>query len=129
MNRFPRVNPSAAWAPLAVLAAAVALVPLAGSRPSAAGPQVTAAAEGLWISDSPLDEARRLLIVVDPSGRHAAVYHVDSAAGTLALKSTRDISWDLMLDEFNCQEPRPAALKKMLQGQPGPGIPPSQPAR
>ena len=69
----------------------------------------------LWISETPLDEARRLLIVVDPVGRHAALYHVDAAAGTLALRSTRDIAWDLLVDDFNAQEPKPAALKKMLQ--------------
>lgn len=73
----------------------------------------------LWISESRIDDARRLLIVVDPAGRHSALYHVDAAAGTLTLRSTRDITWDLMVDDFNAQEPRPAALRKMLQvGQP-----------
>jgi PmbA protein len=37
------------------------------------------------------------------------------ATGALTLKSTRDISWDLLVEDFNCQEPRPAALKKMLE--------------
>jgi hypothetical protein len=37
------------------------------------------------------------------------------ATGSLTLKSARDISWDLSLDEFNAQEPRPAALRNMLQ--------------
>jgi hypothetical protein len=69
----------------------------------------------LWISDTPLDETRRLLVVVDPVGRHAALYHVDAVAGTLTLRSTRDIAWDLLVDDFNAQEPKPAALKKMLQ--------------
>jgi hypothetical protein len=69
----------------------------------------------LWISATPLDAARQLLIVIDPHGKNAAIYHVDAAAGTLALKSTRDITWDLLVGDFNAQEPRPAALKKMLE--------------
>lgn len=77
----------------------------------------------LWISDSPLEDGRRLLLVVDQSTRHVAVYHVDGAAGTLALRSTRDINWDLMVGDFNAQEPRPAALQKMLQ------VPAAAPAR
>ncbi len=69
----------------------------------------------LWISETALDEGRRLVLVVDQAGRHLAVYHLDVAAGTVTLKSTRDISWDLMVGDFNAQEPRPAALQKMLQ--------------
>lgn len=69
----------------------------------------------LWISESRLDDTRRLLLVVDEAGRHAAVYHVDAAAGTLTLKSTRDISWDLSVGDFNAQEPRPGAIQRMLQ--------------
>ncbi|MFM8413985.1 MAG: hypothetical protein ACKOCX_04595 [Planctomycetota bacterium] len=90
---------------------------LAAERPGApaGGP--------LWISDSPLEDGRRLLIVIDQSTRHAAVYHVDAAAGTLALRSTRDITWDLMVGDFNAQEPRPATLQKMLQ------LPAAAPAR
>lgn len=70
---------------------------------------------GLWISASPLDESRRLLLVIDPHLKNAAVYHVDAAAGTLTLKSTRDISYDLMVGDFNAQAPKPADLKKMLE--------------
>lgn len=82
---------------------------LAAERPGspAGGP--------LWISESPLGDGRRLLIVIDEATRHAAVYQVDGAAGTLALRSTRDITWDLMVGDFNAQEPRPATLQKMLQ--------------
>jgi hypothetical protein len=86
-------------------------------RGAAASGAVDAA--GLWISDSALEDGRRLLIVVDPVSRHAAVYHVDHASGSLTLKSARDLSGDLSLDEFNVQEPRPAAIRRMIQaGQP-----------
>jgi hypothetical protein len=62
-----------------------------------------------------MDDGRMLLVVVDQATRHAAVYHLDGAAGTMTLKSTRDLSFDLMMGDFNAQEPRPAALRKMLQ--------------
>ncbi len=82
---------------------------LASQRSSAAD------AAALWISESRLDDGRRLLVVVDQATRHVAVYHLDGTAGTLVLRSTRDISFDLMVGDFNAQEPRPAALRKILQ--------------
>ncbi len=88
---------------------------LAAQRPAEPG-----GSGPLWISESRLDETRRLLVVIDEVGRHAALYHVDAAAGTLTLKSTRDISWDLSVGDFNAQEPRPAAIQRMLQ------LPPAQ---
>jgi hypothetical protein len=114
----PGLWPAGSWLLLA-LAAAVALGSreLAAQRAGRPVPEAT----GLWISDTVVDDARRLLVVVDPATRHAAVYHLDAASGALLLKSTRDISWDLMVDDFNAQEPRPAALKRLIQaGGPGP---------
>jgi len=84
----------------------------AAQRPA---PPESAAPGGLWISASPLDETRRLLLVIDPQIKNAAVYHVEAATGTLTLKSTRDISYDLMVGDFNAQSPKPADLKKMLE--------------
>lgn len=80
------------------------------------GPIADAGAPGhLWISATPLDDQRQLLIVIDPTVKNAAIYHVDGGSGTLSLKSTRDISWDLMVGDFNAQEPKPSALKRMLE--------------
>lgn len=107
----------------AAVAGVLAIAALATSQASGPPASPPGGAAALWISDSPLDDGRRLLIVVDPTTRHAAVYHVDPASGSLTLKSVRDISWDLSLDDFNAQEPRPAALRKMLQN-PAPGTAP-----
>lgn len=87
----------------------------AAQRPAAPEP---AAATGLWISSGPLDDARRLLLVVDPQLKNAAVYHVDAATGSLTLKSTRDIRYDLLVGDFNAQAPKPADLKRMLEAAP-----------
>lgn len=109
----------AAAGALIVCGAAVATSQQPARRTAAASGLVDGT--GLWISDSTLDEGRRLLLVVDPVSRHAAVYHVDAASGSLSLKSARDLSWDLSLDEFNVQEPRPAAIRKMVQTGQAPG--------
>jgi hypothetical protein len=69
----------------------------------------------LWTLATPLDDGRQMLLVIDQQNRAMAIYHVDPANGTLTLKSTRDVRWDLMVEDFNGQEPRPAALKKMLE--------------
>lgn len=109
-----RSRPPVLTARRAAWLAAVGVV-LAGPA-EAQRPAVPAANGGpLWISDTPLDDGKRLLIVIDPASRHAAVYHVDPASGGMMLKSTRDISWDLRLDEFNAVEPKPATLRKMLE--------------
>jgi len=72
----------------------------------------------LWIHATPVDDRHQLLLVVDPQLRNAAVYHVDGPTGSLMLKSTRNITWDLMVGDFNAQEPKPAALRRMLDQAP-----------
>lgn len=96
-------------------AAAILLCGLVTAGDPAVQRPLPVPAGSLWASDSPLDDGRRLLIVVDQATRRAAVYHVDSKSGSLTLKSARDISSDLLLDEFNAQDPKPAALRKLLE--------------
>lgn len=108
-----------------VVAVLLVLAAAAGAASQVPGPRGSAASApagpaGLWVSDSPLEDGRRLLVVVDPVTRHAALYHLDPASGGLTLKSARDLTWDLSIDEFNAQEPRPAALRKMLQAASAP---------
>jgi hypothetical protein len=69
----------------------------------------------LWISAAPLEDGRQLLMVVDPAVRTAAVYHVEATTGAIALKSTRNLTWDLLVGEFNTGEPRPAAVRRMVE--------------
>jgi len=104
------------------LAAGVAAASLCGAAVMAAqrparAPVAPAAghAAAFWTAMTPLEDGRQMLLVVDPETRALAIYHVDPAGGTATLKSSRDISWDLLVGEFNVQEPRPAALKKMLE--------------
>jgi hypothetical protein len=102
-----------------MLAACLAFAPTSarGQRPAAAGshPAGPTSADRLWVTTFPLDDARHVMLVVDPILKQVAVYHVDAVTGTLTLKSSRDISADLQVGDFNAQEPKPAALRKMLE--------------
>lgn len=87
----------------------------AGQRQS---PEVSIESTGdaLWLSLTHRDsDTQQLLVAVDRETRHAAVYHVDALNGTLTLRSTRNLSWDLLVDDFNGREPSPEALKNMLE--------------
>ncbi|NDC64629.1 MAG: hypothetical protein EBZ59_11740 [Planctomycetia bacterium] len=113
-----RSHPAAVLLGALCVSGLVAASVATAQRPAA--PTGLAAGGQLWISATPIDNTRQLLIVIDPAAKNAAVYHVDAATGTLALKSTRDISWDLLVGDFNAQEPKPAALRKMLEIGRGP---------
>jgi hypothetical protein len=83
-----------------------------------------APAESLWTSTVPIDGNRHLLMVVDPTRQVLAVYHVDATTGAVTLRSTRALAYDLQIEDFNAVDPKPAALKKMLQlGNPLPSTP------
>lgn len=102
----------------AVGVAVAASGPLCGQNQSVPQPAVGHdTAEPMWVQTFPLDEGRHVLLIVDPILRHVAIYHVDTVAGTLTLKSSRDISGDLRLGDFNAQDPKPTALRKMLDGR------------
>jgi hypothetical protein len=122
LRATPRVGLALRQFPGWTLAAALVL---AGGGMLAAQPRAprlaggagreTGGGQGLWVSTAPLDDGRQLLLVIDPEAKNAAVYHVDPATGSLTLRSTRNITWDLLVPEYNAQEPRPGALKKMLE--------------
>lgn len=63
---------------------------------------------------SPAGESHQQLIVIDPKLRVLSVYHVDLASGEVALKSVRQIHWDLQLSEFNGVNPLPREIRLML---------------
>lgn len=114
VNRPPLTAIAAGVTACVALMLVCASLPASGQRP--ANP---AGSGHLVVSTSPLPDDRHLIVVVDPVTRHAAVYVV-AADGTLALKGARDLTWDLMVGEFNAQEPRPAAIRKLLEAAPPP---------
>lgn len=112
--------PLAVAVPLALLITAiggpVGRPRILAAPPSGSGQTAAVQTAPLWISSTPISDDRQLLVVVDPLERTAAVYHLDVTTGTLTLKSSRSIRWDLMIGEFNAQEPTPSALRKMVEG-------------
>ncbi|NOZ39828.1 MAG: hypothetical protein GXP24_06330 [Planctomycetes bacterium] len=55
------------------------------------------------------------VIVVDPLEKRMAVYHVPVDSGAIQLKSVRNLSVDLQVQEFNSGDPSPIDMQKMLQ--------------
>jgi len=61
----------------------------------------------------PAEGGTPAVIVVDPSQRVLAVYHVDKTTGEIALRSVRNITWDLQMVEFNSGKPLPQDIRNM----------------
>ena len=72
-------------------------------------------AHGLFVSTSPIDTGRQMLLVIDPERQVLAVYHIETSSGEVSLQSTRALAYDLQLEDFNAEDPKPAAIKKMLR--------------
>ena len=71
--------------------------------------------KGLFVSTSPIDSGRQMLLVIDPERQVLAVYHIETVSGQVSLLSTRALGYDLQLEDFNAEDPKPAAIKKMLR--------------
>jgi hypothetical protein len=80
-----------------------------GSEP--AGPQ---SADLVAIAGSVVDR-QQLLLVMDPHRQTMASYQVDAQTGQIALRSVRDLRWDLEMDYFNGTEPSPEKIQALLE--------------
>jgi hypothetical protein len=61
-----------------------------------------------------VDNARQQIAVIDPVKREMAVYHIDLPTGVITLKSARNISGDLQIDDFNGVNPLPRDIRAQL---------------
>ncbi|MCE5268572.1 MAG: hypothetical protein LLG00_11870 [Planctomycetaceae bacterium] len=82
-------------------------------RPAAGIPTATSGTE-LIVASLPLGEKGQLLTVVDPRQRALSVYHIDALSGKIALKSVRNIQWDLRITDFNNEKPLPQEIQQSL---------------
>lgn len=64
---------------------------------------------------TPTRQGPQLLTIVDAKQRTVAIYHVDAATGEIALRSVRQIEWDLKLSEFNSDSPLPGEIRSLLE--------------
>lgn len=63
----------------------------------------------------PAEGGPQAIVVVDPATRVLAVYHVDKTTGEIALRSVRNVSFDLQMMEFNSGKPLPEEIHGMLK--------------
>lgn len=54
------------------------------------------------------------VVIVDPLQRRMAVYHIE-ANGAIQLKSVRNLTVDLQVQEFNSDNPSPVDMQQALQ--------------
>lgn len=105
-----------------MVAAVAALVVGFGSwrtevSPARADLVPTAMATGGLIAHFQEDDVahRTRVVVVDPTTRRMAVYDIDGNSGGIQLKSVRNLTIDLQVQEFNSGEPSPVDMQKTLQ--------------
>ena len=46
-----------------------------------------------------------------------AVYHIDRATGALALKSVRNVHWDLQIEDYNSASPTPREIRLLTDNR------------
>src|SRR5947209_7877934 len=62
-------------------------------------------------------DGRQQITIVDPRQRVMAVYHIDRVSGALALKSVRNLTWDLLIEDFNSGTPAPRDIRALKEQQ------------
>ncbi len=107
---------------LAVLAAGIvgfadAQAPRAGHERAAASQDRTASSPDLLALSHDGPDGRQQITIVDPRQRVMAVYHVDRVSGALALKSVRNLTWDLQIEDFNSGTPAPRDIRALKEQQ------------
>jgi hypothetical protein len=61
------------------------------------------------------DGQPHVVTVIDPRQRVMAVYHVDRTTGQITFKSSRNITWDLQMEEYNSGDPLPQDVRSAMQ--------------
>ena len=64
---------------------------------------------------SPMGEKGQLLTVLDPRQQTMGVYWIEAATGKITLRSVRNIRFDLMMTDFNGENPLPREIRLQLE--------------
>jgi hypothetical protein len=83
--------------------------------PAASAPMAAVAGTELIVAPVALNDKIQMLTVVDPKQRALCVYHIDMMTGEIALKSVRNIQWDLRIHNMNTKEPLPQQIRSQLE--------------
>jgi hypothetical protein len=69
----------------------------------------------LIVVPMPSGDRGQVLSIVDPRGRMLCVYRIDPATGKIALKSARNLNWDLHMTNYNNEAPLPQEIQSLLE--------------
>jgi hypothetical protein len=84
------------------------------SAPVTPAPMASAGTE-LIVVPAMAGDRVQMLTVVDPRQRVVSVYHIETATGKIALKSVRNIQWDLQINDLNNENPLPQQIRSLLE--------------
>ena len=104
-----------------VTALAVGAVALAVEYPQAQAQRVpaerTPPADQLIALPFEGADGKQQVTIVDPRTRVIAVYQVDKVNGSLALRSVRNVHWDLLMEEYNTSHgsPTPRDIRALAE--------------
>ena len=82
--------------------------------PATPAPPAVAGSE-LIVVPATLGDKGQMLTVVDPRQKVVCVYHIDLATGKIALRSVRNIHWDLQMTYMNNENPLPQEIQSLLE--------------
>jgi hypothetical protein len=90
-----------------------------GGEPSAPAPTMPSASyragDGLIVVPFGMADKGVMLSVIDPQQRMMSVYQLNPTTGKIALKSARNLRWDLQVDYFNNEPPLPQEIRSMIE--------------
>ncbi len=69
----------------------------------------------LIVVPASVGEKAQWLTVVDPRLRVMSVYQIDLTTGKIALRSVRNIHWDLQMMHLNNENPLPQEIRALLE--------------
>ena len=64
---------------------------------------------------SPMGDKGQLLTVLDPRQQTMGVYWIEAGTGKITLRSVRNIRFDLMMTDFNGDNPLPREIRLQLE--------------
>jgi hypothetical protein len=64
---------------------------------------------------SPMGDKGQLLTVLDPRQQTMGVYWIEAGTGKITLRSVRNIRYDLMMMDFNGDNPLPREIRAQLE--------------
>lgn len=104
-----------------IIGIAVGAVALAVEFPQAQAQRVpaerTPPADQLIALPFEASDGKQQITIVDPRTRVIAVYQVDKVTGSLALRSVRNVHWDLLMEEYNTSHgsPTPRDIRALAE--------------